>query len=54
MERQITGFGRLAGACVMGSKISGSGNKFGGLSGWVVAGGGATPPRHGSIAIQMK
>jgi len=40
MERRVNGVGGLAGACVVGSRVRGEGNKFGGLSGWVVVGGG--------------
>jgi len=36
MERQITGLGMFAGACVVVSEISGRGVEFGGLLGWVV------------------
>ncbi len=38
IDWQITGFGGLAGACVVVGKISGRGNGVGGLSGWVVVG----------------
>ncbi len=48
MERQINGVGRLAGACVVGSRVSGEGNEFGGLSGWVVGGGGVVIGSIGS------
>ncbi len=36
MERQITGFGGLVLAYVTGSKVSSRGDKFGGLSVWIV------------------
>ncbi len=50
MERQIAGFGGLAGACVVGSRVSGRGNEFGGLSSWVVVVGGVV---IGSIVSGM-